>query len=190
MQVACARKFRVAARRPRSVIIPGLSHQAASGYPPPVPRLRIGLMQTRHSHAEARWDGLLAARPCPWGSPSGDAERPSEAVDPQQLCVPRRCTGAGWCVDSGRLTGPHAAVRTSTATPPSPLWRQSSASRRTGAPSRACSPMGLPGTAAVRFCGQLGGLPRQPPRNSRIRHSRGWLAPRCWRCTGCTGCTG
>ena len=78
-----------------------LSHQAASGSPP-VPRLRIAVSCRRHSDAEARWDGLLAARPCPWGSPSGDAERPSEAVDPQQVYVPCRCTGAGWCVDSGQ----------------------------------------------------------------------------------------
>ena len=42
-------------------------------------------------------------------------------------------------------------------------------------------------------CGSVGSwavLPRQPPRNSRILHQRGWSAPRCWRCTGCTGCTG
>ena len=51
--------------------------------------------QTRAERVEARQDGLLAARPCRWGSPSGGTERPAEAVDRQQLYVPCRCTGAG-----------------------------------------------------------------------------------------------
>ena len=98
-QIPCRREAAaVGAGRARGTRTDPVKPSGSEWVPPPSTQVE------NWSHADTALTrrsslGWLASRsPCRWSSPSGDTERPSEAVDPQQLCVPRRCTGAGWCV--------------------------------------------------------------------------------------------